>query len=260
LPDQEYIMTAMKKPTIGLNLSNCIEDGPTPAMKINDDYVDAVIAAGGLPLLIPQVEDESGLGTLLGLCDGFVLTGGYDYDPLSWGEKERHPSVQLCDERRQKSDMLLIKLLLQSKLPVLGICGGHQLINIGTGGTLYQDIFSDSDFSGVLPHRHAKGEIAHDVMIEPDSRLHSITAKDVLAVNSTHHMAVKRTGRGLAITARSSDGCIEAVESTDQDRFILGVQWHPEAMIRVKANLDIFRILIKESGKAGRGSAPAPHL
>ena len=237
------------KPVIGLNLSNNLEDGTTPTMKINDEYVDAVTAAGGTPLLIPQLDDEQDIRSLLELCDGFLLIGGYDYDPLSWGEKDRHPSVQLCDPRRQRFDLLLVRLLLQSDLPVLGICGGHQLINIGRGGTLYQDIFSDRELHGVLPHRRPKSELAHEVSIVPGSKLEKITGKQTLAVNSTHHMAVKVIGEGLKVTARSKDGYVEAIENTDPGRFILGVQWHPEAIIRIKEHLDLFKALAEESVK-----------
>ena len=241
------MITKKSKPIIGLNMSNNIEDRANPSMKIYDDYIDAVTAAVGIPMLLPQLENEQDIVPMLSVCDGFVLIGGYDYDPLMWGENERHPSVQLCEPRRLKFDLILIKQLLETRLPILGICGGHQLINIGTGGTLCQDIFSDRDFSSILNHRGPKNETIHEVTTVPGSRIERITGVRTLAVNSTHHMAVKTIGEGLLVTARSSDGCIEAIESTDPARFILGVQWHPEALIRIKQHLDIFRTFVAQS-------------
>jgi len=196
-------------------------------------YVDALVKAGGLPICLPALQEPTYIGRAMELLDGFLFVGGKDYLPHHYAGKEQKPK-ELMETRRDAFDMLLAKSVLENtELPVLGICGGAQLINISLGGTLLQDIASDwLSETGVKPLEHRKG-IRHSVFIETASLLSSITKKVKVITNSYHHQAIHpdHLGAGLIITATSNDGVPEAIElSHPRSRFLLGVQWHPERM------------------------------
>ncbi|MGB9724641.1 MAG: gamma-glutamyl-gamma-aminobutyrate hydrolase family protein [Chloroflexia bacterium] len=201
-------------------------------------YVEAVIQAGGTPLLIPPLTEREALAALLGRLDGLILTGGLDLPP-DWYGQEPHPSTKLADPRRLAGDRLLAEMALASPIPILAVCMGCQLLNIALGGDLIQDI--PSQVAGALSH--APKETFHPVRIEPGSRLAGIVGREELEVNSSHHQAVGRPGKGLRVVARAPDGVIEAVEGEGK-RFLLGVQWHPERLSGREAHLALFRALV----------------
>jgi microsomal dipeptidase-like Zn-dependent dipeptidase/gamma-glutamyl-gamma-aminobutyrate hydrolase PuuD len=196
---------------------------------LSDAYVNAVIKAGGTPVMIPLVTGEAVLENIISSIDGLILSGGGDiYSPL-FGE-ELHPAVTDYNPDRDKYDLALVRLAAGRQMPVLGICRGCQTINVAFGGTLIQDIPSQVPHSEIV-HSQAEAREAgtHSVKINPESMLYRIVKQDNLWVNSFHHQAVKAVAPGFEAVAFSEDGVVEAIES-EEGKMILGVQWHPETM------------------------------
>lgn len=191
----------------------------------SENYSLAVREVGGIPVVLPNAGDaEADVDHYLELLDGLLLPGGADIPPSEYGE-EQHETVELLDEDRFSFEKELARAWIErSDKPLLGICLGSQWINVASGGTLVQDI--PSEFDGLV-HRDRD----HSVALEPDSRLASIFGETEIEVNSWHHQAVDDVGNGLRIVARCPDGVAEATESTDPDRFLIGVQWHPEKLM-----------------------------
>lgn len=240
----------MTRPRIGITLDS--EEGggwsALPWYAVRRNYVDAVSTAGGLPLVLPHEEDLA--EAYADLLDGLVVTGGaFDIDPALWGAAERHPTVRL-KERRTRFEWRLLEAALARGLPVLAICGGMQLLNVVLGGTLLQHI--PDAVPGALAHEqpNPRTEPGHEVDIAPGSRLHGITGRLRMAVNSAHHQAVDVPGRDLLVSARAPDGVVEAVEHRHHP-FVIGVQWHPEYGID-PGDRRLFEGLVA----AARGRAP----
>jgi putative glutamine amidotransferase len=176
------------------------------------------------------------------MLDGLVVTGGaFDLDPSLYGAGPRHPSVTTKD-RRTAFEMAVTRAFLNADLPLLGICGGQQLLNVALGGTLIQHI--PDEVPGCLAHEqpNPRTEPGHDVVVVADSLLHRLCGVQVLQVNSAHHQAAGQVGPGVAVSGRAPDGVIEAIEVPGR-RFCLGVQWHPEYRISM-ADDAMFRALI----------------
>lgn len=210
---------------------NCNYDPGAPGAKIRRQatlympYVEAVIEAGGLPLLVPPSAPEV-LKDYLEMADGILFTGGLDYPPELYGQKPV-PEVEVQAKERYESDRSLMKLALESPKPALGICAGLQLMQITKGGALIQHLPT------AAAHKAKNQELdsAHEVRLAPDSLLHSLFQSSTLFVNSAHHQAAdpKQLAPGLKVTAQAPDGTIEALELEKTGlRFFLFVQWHPE--------------------------------
>lgn len=197
---------------------------------VADDYVQAIEKSGGIPFIIPVCQNEETLTHLLNKIDGLFLTGGSDIDPVYYGQLPRKGLGQI-NPPRDKHEFSLVKMALAStQLPILGICRGHQLLNVATGGELFQDLQNerDSDLQHMLwiaPKYHS----TIYVNLQNDSRLHRIFKQEKVGINSFNHQGVAIPGDGLIPTMHAPDGLIEGVEM-EGDRWVCSVQWHPEAM------------------------------
>lgn len=191
-------------------------------------YAEAVAAAGGAPLYIPLIAEETFLQSLAERLDGLLLSGSNsDLDPAHYNEEPQLHLGNVCEERDQ-TDLLLLPLAEAQKLPVLAICFGAQSLAVSRGGSLFQDL--PSELPEVLKHDQGEpyARPSHRITIEVDSLLAQLAGSITVRVNTSHHQAIKEPGENLRITATTRDGVIECVEDTRADRFVLGVQWHPE--------------------------------
>jgi putative glutamine amidotransferase len=207
--------------------------GTTNHAWLRFDYLHAVSKAHGLPSIVasgftnPLEEAGQLAGEILDGCDGLMLSGGTDVDPKIFGEVP-HTALGRVDPPRDPFEITLAREAVRRDMPVLGICRGLQVLNVALGGTLIQDIPSDVENPAIHETGENRVEIAHDVAIEPDSKLASLLSATRVGVNSFHHQAAKRIGEGLVRSAVSpEDGIIEGLEMPDR-RFVVAVQWHPE--------------------------------
>lgn len=194
------------------------------------DYSQAVLHAGGAPVIIPAAQDQISLEAILDALQGLILSGGPDLNPRCYGE-EPQSGLGEVDQTLDRMELLAAKLAIERNLPLLGICRGIQVLNVAMGGTLYQDIASQVPDSICHTPKTDKAVNTHTVRIEAGSRLRKILGRREIWVNGKHHQALKNVAPGLAIAARARDGVVEAVEFKEK-RFAIGVQWHPEGTWR----------------------------
>lgn len=188
------------------------------------NYSEAAAQLGGLPLMVANLAPELA-EAYLAAADGLMLTGGVDVDPSFFGA-EPHPFLGLVDGPRDRFEMALYHAARARGVPVLGVCRGHQLLNVAAGGTLYQHLPA---LVQTVQHEQAEisGAPSHGVVLEQGSALAQAFGAERVRTNSYHHQAVDKPGQGLKIVGRSADGVVEALENTEGS-FVLGVQWHPE--------------------------------
>jgi len=223
-----------------------------------DFYLRAIEDHGAVPVLLPVTARRASIRTLMDGLNGILLAGGnFDIPPEYFGEKPK-PWLGPVKKTRSDSELAMFREALRRDMPVLGICGGMQLINVALGGTLFQDILEERPESGRHSQKVRKDRTSHQVRVSPGTRLYAImkgrkgTGVFRSRVNSTHHQAVKDSGRGLVVSAVSPDGIIEGIESTAH-RFILGVQWHPELLYaRQKEHGRIFSSFTRAAGGHGK--------
>ncbi|MBO6782102.1 MAG: gamma-glutamyl-gamma-aminobutyrate hydrolase family protein [Alphaproteobacteria bacterium] len=232
----------MKRPVIGITLDSEDPGGYSnlPWYALRENYAGAVTAAGGLPLPLPHEPDRA--GDYLDLVDGLIITGGaFDVDPGLFGASERHETV-VTKDRRTAFELAVTRGAIERDMPVLGICGGQQLLHVVLGGELIQHI--PDEVPGALAHEqpNPRDEPGHSVSVTPDTLLHRIVKRDSLDVNSAHHQAAKGEPDGVVVNAVAPDGVIEGIEATNRS-FCLGVQWHPEYGVSA-GDADIFRAFI----------------
>lgn len=211
-----------------------------------EDYVQAVEAAGGIPLIIPVIENQDVTAQAAGHLDGLILTGGPDILPRFYGESPI-PTIGEVDHALDLMELEAARAARQRRIPILGICRGIQTLAVAFGGTLTQDI--PAQVSGSIDHfqKAAKNVATHPVRVIAGTRLHALLQRDIVWVNSKHHQAVKDIPQGFIRCAESEDGIVEAIESSSGP-FILGVQWHPEGMWRSdQAAHSLFSNLIAEA-------------
>lgn len=210
-------------------------------------YYMSVLEAGGTPVVIPSYDNDKALVSLLDTLDGIVLSGGADIDPDYLGE-EPLDCISI-NPRRDRQELMLVRLAADRQIPVLGICRGIQVLAAALGGKLYQDIKTQHDQT-CIEHSQtiARGLPSHEVKLVKDSLLYGFFGKETLAVNSFHHQAVKEVPAGFRVTAFAPDGIIEGMESTTF-RPILGVQWHPECFLleNDRTMMPIFSWLIEQA-------------
>ena len=201
--------------------------GDEPTYFLRARYLNAIRDLGGIPLVLPVISDTQILRQILSGLHGLMVTGsGSDLDPKLYRERQRFPFRRMS-QLRADLELGIIKLAYRVDMPMLGICGGMQSINVALGGTLFQDIHSQIPLA--LPHQpsYSATKMAHSIEIAPHTLLRKVTRRAVIAVNSSHHQSIKRVAPPMVSTALSPDGVIEAIEAP-RKRFFLGVQWHPE--------------------------------
>jgi putative glutamine amidotransferase len=233
----------MSRPIIGITLDSEQPGGYSkfPWYALRENYCGAVAAVGGLPLPLPHEPDLA--AEYLGRIDALIVTGGaFDVDPVLYGAATRHASVTTKD-RRTSFEIAILRGALDADKPVLGICGGQQLLNVVLGGTLIQHI--PDEVPGALAHEqpNPRDQPGHDISVARGTLLHRIVGADTLPVNSAHHQAAKTVGAGVVINATAGDGVIEGIEDPRR-RFCLGCEWHPEFFIS-DGDREIFQALIE---------------
>ena len=222
-------------PLIGLTTYNVTLDRKPP-VQINGvltHYNNAVMAAGGLPVMLPINTDKQQLASLLDRLDGLVLVGGGDMDPRHYGQAIAHDTVAGIDAARDEMELYLSCEALARDMPILAICRGHQVLNVAMGGTLWQDIESmmpNGQQHSWFGQNRPRNETPHRVTIAADSKLAQLLGTTDAAVNSIHHQGIDKLADGLVATAFAPDGLIEAFELPSR-HFVVAVQWHPEAIV-----------------------------
>ena len=209
---------AKPRPLIGISANTADID-----LTLRRVYCDQIVRAGGIPMVLPPVDDAEVLINMLEGIDGLVLTGGADYNPLWYGEQPEK-ELHTINSTRDLPELLLTRLAFNRQIPILGICRGVQTMAIALGGNLVQDLKTPLKHSQDAP----RSEATHSVTITEGSTLYGLYGQETF-VNSFHHQAVKDCGSHLHVVATALDGVIEAVESTEQ-KALMGVQWHPEWM------------------------------
>lgn len=230
----------MKKPLIGLfiNYTSKEDVGELSQMGplgqdwqlIASDYTKAVEKTGGCPVIIPIVDDIDTIWDFVKTLDGIIFTGGSDIDPKFYGQLPRKELGEVLPKRDIHEIKLAKRILEETKMPILGVCRGLQLINVITGGTLYQDLGTQWDGFAHSLYNYPKGYPSHEVTIDKNSRLYDIFEEESIWTNSFHHQAIDKLGEGLKATMKAKDGMIEGIEG-ETDRFLVAVQWHPEMMV-----------------------------
>lgn len=222
-------------------------------------YRAAIEDNGGVVVVLGQSHDARAITEKLKSLDAVLLPGGIDVDPQFYGES-RHERLEKTDAELDRLEFRALDHAKANHLPVLGICRGHQVLNVYYGGSLIQDIPTEYETEVKVKHRYPPGSKApreHPITITPDSLLHRLLGTERIVVNTYHHQAVKRVAEGFAVVARSEDGIVEAIERGGEAP-ILGVQFHPEKIRGKRPEFDaLFAWLVEESRKAqARHCAP----
>jgi putative glutamine amidotransferase len=221
------------KPVIGVG--GDVRSEPEPAVRLKLSYLDAVRQSGGVPVILPAGAPED-VAVLLERVDGIVLTGGGDIDTRLLGIP-LHPDAEVMDPRRQAFDLALAAAVLERPIPALGICLGMQMLAVAAGARLHQHL-PDAGFAQLLDHRSG-----HEVVVDPASRLSRAMGATRAQVVSHHHQAVAEAPASFRPVATAADGVLEAIELPG-DRFLVGVQWHPERDLDAPATRSLFDALV----------------
>jgi putative glutamine amidotransferase len=237
-------MAVATRPLIGINADFLAASKRNRAVaRLHTGYFDAVTTAGGLPIILPPLGTKDEIESYLDRLDGFVLSGGLDMDPRRLG-RQTHQALKPMAVRREENDQILVKQLIERRLPTLGIGLGMQQVNVALGGNLFLHLPEDMPRS--MPHLDPMGGAhRHLVFLEPNTLLEEIYGGGELRVNSSHHQAIREVAEGLRIGAKAPDGVIEAVESEDAGWFFVGVQWHPESETASALDQQLFECFIQ---------------
>ena len=241
--------TDLLTPVIGITMdwNEAGEYSKFPWYALRQNHVTSVVRAGGLPFLLTHEPDL--LELYLNDIDGLIVSGGaFDISPAMYGESGIHETTN-PKESRTAAEMTLLEGALEMDIPILGICGGHQLLHVALGGSLIQHVPDEASSDIAHEQENPRNEIGHTVNVVPGTLLHDIVGTDEISVNSAHHQAAKDEPATLIINARAPDGVIEGIEAREQ-AFCLGVQWHPEFEI-TESDTRIFAAFVE----AARGYA-----
>jgi len=218
-----------RAPLIGVSTSISVGASPERAY-VNSAYLHAVQQAGGVPVALPPQLSSASMRQLAGDLHGLLLTGGGDMDPALFGEAP-HATLYDVAPSRDTLETSVLHVALDRGLPVLAVCRGLQVLNVALGGSLYQDVGTDPGTQTPHNQKEPRDQPTHKVKLTPGCRLAATLGTDELEVNSMHHQAIKRLGRGLTAVAWAPDQIVEGAEIDDPSRFVLGVQWHPEELV-----------------------------
>jgi putative glutamine amidotransferase len=243
-----------KKPLIGLNADYRSAKKDSPAFTfVAAGYYDAILAAGGIPVVLPPVCDEDDLEQLLDVVEAMVMVGGADLDPRRDGFM-LHPSVRPMETRREDFDRMLIRQVADRRMPLFAIGVGMQLLNVSQGGNLFLHV--PEDMPKALPHKDPLDPAhRHGLVVVPGTIMDRVYGDGEIRVNSMHHMACDAIAPGFVVSARCPDGVVEAIESVRDDWFALGTQFHPESDSASALDVRIFEEFI-----AGVTGVEAPAL
>lgn len=220
----------MKKPIIGITSAYEKEEGLRNYHRsiVSIDYSKAIIASGGIPIILPVTNNEDIIKSHIELLDGLILSGGADVNPLLYGEDFQEKNGIISPER-DIYELLLLKYFTKTNKPILGVCRGMQILNVFFKGSLYQDLsYCNNTKLKHTQELYPELEV-HKVLLKENSYLSKVFGPSIMT-NSFHHQSIKDLGKGFEITGETSDGIIEAIESKE-NCFYMGVQWHPEMMI-----------------------------
>jgi len=244
----------MKKPLIGIT---CYLDYDDPKRKypfifafdyVKRQYYLAIQDAGGIPVILPNIEKLSLVDTYVRVLDGLVLAGGGDVHPSFFHERKKAKNLSIKIER-DRFEIALAKKAVRKKLPILGICRGLQVINIALRGTIFQDLSLRKEKTlNHKPEKIIRFKRKHKVKIKEDSKLFSIVKQKEILVNTSHHQIIKDVAPGLLASAWSEDGVIEALEGRAKS-FLISLQWHPEAMLQHRSSKLLFKAFVEASKK-----------
>jgi putative glutamine amidotransferase len=218
-----------RSPLIGVSTSITVNAHPERAY-VNSAYLHAVQQAGGVPVALPPQLSAASLQQLGAELDGLLLTGGGDMDPAAFAEAP-HSTLYDVAPARDTLETGALHLMLSRGRPVLAVCRGVQVLNVALGGSLHQDVATDPGTQLSHSQKESRDQPTHKVKVAPGSRLAETLGAEELEVNSMHHQAIKRLGRGLTAVAWAPDQIVEGAELDDRTRFVLGVQWHPEELV-----------------------------
>lgn len=240
-----------RKPLIGLNADYRPSRKEGPALSyVPAGYYNALEASGAIPVILPPLTDRADLARVLDMLQGFVLVGGGDLDPRRDGF-QLHSSIRPMDARREDFDRTLAELIGERRMPVLGVGAGMQLLNVSQGGTLYLHV--PEDLPDSIPHRDPQDpEHRHGLAVVFGTLMERVYGDSEIRVNSMHHQAVDDVAPGFAVTARCPDGVVEAIESTMEDWFAVGTQFHPEAESASALDVRIFEEFVEGITKSSR--------
>lgn len=237
----------MSLPLIGVTPYQSRSEAGYPTLTVQKAYMNAVMQAGGLPVILPVEISREGIETIAARMDGILFTGGGDLRPQVYSSHD-HPKVDGVDDARDQMEFNLVHWLEETGKPFFGICRGIQLVNAALGGTLYEDILDQRP--GALQHDHsdnARNHLAHPVEVAEGSRLKEILGASKVEVNSLHHQGVRQLAPGVRATAFSPDGLVEAIEVPGH-RFGLAVQWHPEWLQEHPPMRLLFQAFVQAAG------------
>ncbi|WP_163538712.1 gamma-glutamyl-gamma-aminobutyrate hydrolase family protein [Gracilibacillus sp. YIM 98692] len=221
-------MEPSNRPVVGIT-SSMVNHNNIPSYNIHEKHIQAVIKAGGVPVIIPTGTNEM-TEVWVRICHGIILSSGEDIDPNTFGANPS-PKIQKTNKKRDFTEVELVKNALKQGKPILGLCRGATMLNVALGGTVIQDIETNNTKAMKHNQQATRPEPTHYIQIDETSELYQIIGSSNILVNSMHHQAIDQIAPNLKKTAVAPDGVIEAVEGTDKTSpMLMGIQWHPEEM------------------------------